>query len=241
MQKSGCLRPLLIGIVVLTSFSIGGWYILFSTGLYEPPNKAEKALFFEDAWIWDGISDSLQLGHVLVENGTISCVGADCVPPKGIKKMDAKGKSLMPGMIDLHVHYYVASQENQGMNALQQFADYVKQRPGVRRNLVQHGITSIRCVGDITENVLQLKQQWREAKLAGPRVFVSGAFLTAPAGHPASTWFKGNEVLIQNTTIQLADPQSARDAVVNLAAKGVDGLKVVYTRGEDKELPMMSE
>ncbi|MEL6589683.1 MAG: amidohydrolase family protein [Bacteroidota bacterium] len=241
MQNSGCLRPLLIGIVVLTSFSVAAWYILFSTGLYEPPSKVEKAIFFENAWIWDGSADSIQLGNVMVEDGTITCVGGDCVPPKGIKKMDAKGKSLMPGMIDLHVHYYAPSQENQGMNAFQQFPDYVKQRPSVRRNFVKHGVTSIRCVGDITDNILQLKQQWREGKLAGPRVYVTGAFLTSPGGHPVSTWFKGNDMLIQNATIQLDGPQAAREAVALLAAKGVDGLKVIYTKGEDRDLPILDE
>ncbi|MEL6843555.1 MAG: amidohydrolase family protein, partial [Bacteroidota bacterium] len=132
-------------------------------------------------------------------------------------------------------------QENQGMNAFQQFPDYVKQRPSVRRNFVKHGVTSIRCVGDITDNILQLKQQWREGKLAGPRVYVTGAFLTSPGGHPVSTWFKGNDMLIQNATIQLDGPQAAREAVALLAAKGVDGLKVIYTKGEDRDLPILDE
>ncbi|MFK7923383.1 MAG: amidohydrolase family protein [Bacteroidia bacterium] len=238
-QNPGCLRPLLIGIIALTSFSIAAWYLLFATNLYEPPEKAEEAIFFENAWIWDGEADSLMLGDVLVEGTEITCVGSGCVSQSGTLKVDATGKTLMPGLIDLHLHYYAPSLENKGMNAVQQLPDYIKQRPEVRKNLVRHGITSIRCVGDITDNILQLRRQVQEGEFAGPRIYVSGGFLTAPGGHPVSTLFAGNEMLIENACFQLATEDDAIAAVATLKSKGVNGLKIVYTKGPNGALPRL--
>lgn len=238
-QNSGCLRPLLIGIIVLTSFSIAAWYLLFATDLYEPPESTEKAILFQNAWIWDGEADSLVLGDVLVEGDEISCVGSGCVPRSGTLKVNAKGKTVLPGFIDLQVHYYAPSLENKGMSALKQLPDYIKQRPEVRKNFVKNGVTAIRCVGDITDNILQLRRQIQDGEFAGPRTYVSGAFLTAPGGHPAATWFAGNEAVIESATFLLKDQQTAIDAVEELAQKGVNGIKVVYTAGPDGDLPKM--
>lgn len=238
-QSSGCLRPLLIGIIALTSFSIAAWYLLFATNLYEPPENVEEAILFENAWIWDGEADSVMLGDILVEGSEITCVGRECVPRSGTLKVDATGKTLMPGLIDLHVHYYAPSLENKGMNAVQQLPDYIKQRPEVRKNLVRHGVTSIRCVGDITDNILQLRRQVQEGEFAGPRIYVSGAFLTAPGGHPVTTLFAGNDMLIENASFQLATEEDAIAAVSTLQSKGVNGLKIVYTKGPNGDLPRL--
>ncbi|MEI7909767.1 MAG: dihydroorotase [Verrucomicrobiota bacterium] len=50
-------------------------------------------------------SPALTSGDVLVENGTITAIGLDLAIPAGARVIDARGRILMPGMFDAHVHF----------------------------------------------------------------------------------------------------------------------------------------
>ena len=54
--------------------------------------------------IFDGVNDRLKPGHVLIENNLIKQVGDIKTLPEGVKVIDGKGKTLMPGMHDQHMH-----------------------------------------------------------------------------------------------------------------------------------------
>lgn len=53
---------------------------------------------------------ALERGTVLVRDGLIQAVGADLPPPEGAEVVDARGKTVMPGLIDAHCHVGIAEE-----------------------------------------------------------------------------------------------------------------------------------
>lgn len=103
---------------------------------------------------------------VVVRGADIVAVGEDraiAAQWHAPQRIEAKGRYLMPGLWDMHVHFGggpALIEENQALLPL----------------YVAHGITSIRdASGDLPEQVLQWRGQIRDGSLAGPQLFTSGA------------------------------------------------------------------
>jgi imidazolonepropionase-like amidohydrolase len=70
-----------------------------------PAQEAENAVLFTNVNVWDGTSDGLQNGmSVLVEGNKISQVAASISAPSGATVIEGSGRTLMPGLIDMHTH-----------------------------------------------------------------------------------------------------------------------------------------
>jgi len=68
-------------------------------------DSAPAATLIKNVNIWDGTSDSLSMNaNVLVENNLITAVGLSITPPEGAQGIDGGGRTLMPGLIDMHSH-----------------------------------------------------------------------------------------------------------------------------------------
>lgn len=67
-------------------------------------------LLIENSRVLDVHSLTLRTGlSVLVQDGRIAAVGADLIAPEGATVLDARGMTLMPGLIDCHVHVVASS------------------------------------------------------------------------------------------------------------------------------------
>ena len=129
--------------------------------------------------LWDGTSDAVQTGvDVLVEGNLIKEVGAN-LSASGATVIDGGGRTLMPGLIDMHSH--LCFQEGMLTGRL----DYDQMAMGARagRDMVGYldqGFTTARDAGG---NVLGLAKAERNGLLDGPRIFAAGAFLSQTGGH----------------------------------------------------------
>ena len=63
------------------------------------------ALVFRDARVFDG-PPVLPRATVLVRDGRIAAVGSQVQAPDGARVIDARGKTLLPGLIDSHTHVF---------------------------------------------------------------------------------------------------------------------------------------
>lgn len=157
------------------------------------------------------VSDSV----VVVAGSRIRSVGvrANVPIPAGADKIDGRGKFLVPGLIDGHVH--LGATGGPGFRA----ADYTHQR--IEKNLNQYlyfGVTSVRSVGTDREAGFAARNDEREGKLATARLFTSGRGFTAPGGHPSQE--------IGEIARQPATPEEARAQVNELAGQRVDAIKI---------------
>lgn len=142
-------------------------------------------LRIENADLFDGVGDGLRPGvHVMVADGRIAEVSERAITATADRVIDATGRTLMPGLIDAHVHITAAVPN---LAALEQLhPSYVAH--WTARNLSQmldRGFTTVRDVGggDAGHRIAQA-----EGLIRGPRLSVSGKALGQTGGH---TDFRG--------------------------------------------------
>src|SRR5699024_10085490 len=114
----------------------------------------------------------IERGTILVKNNRIEAVGKKLKIPEDYKVFDLEGKTIMPGLIDVHAHYHHFPYEFQ----VQQNYKYVGK--------LAYGITTIY---DPSVNVLDYRERAQMVEigqLLGPRVFASGnIILEKPGAH----------------------------------------------------------
>ncbi|MBB4683778.1 metal-dependent hydrolase family protein [Amycolatopsis jiangsuensis] len=133
---------------------------------------------FRDAAIFDGINPGLRPGHVLVEDGVIREIsdrpiaGADTTVAVG-------GRTLMPGLIDLHVHIWAADLDVTRL-AQQPTEYYSLFAARFLQTSLDHGFTTLRDAGGTDAGYARaIERDW----LAAPRFFHSGRYISQTGGH----------------------------------------------------------
>jgi len=186
----------------------------FSPGCKPPEESVQKAII--GAVLIDGtggppVSDSV----VIVARGRIRAVGnRSSMPiPAGVEKIDGRGKFLVPGLIDVHVHLGARAGPNYAA------ADYTRER--IERNLnayLYFGVTTVRSMGTDRQAGFDVRKAEREGRLLTARLFTAGRGFTAPGGHPTQE--------VGNAVTQTNSPEEARRQVDTLAAQQVDAIKI---------------
>jgi len=133
-----------------------------------------------NARIFSGTSPDLSdTMSVLVEGNKITKIGASIAAPQGATVIDAAGKTLMPGLTDAHwhtMHAHIAS--------MQIFVNDIGYLTLVGAEAAEatlmRGFTSVRDVGG---PVFGIKKMIDEGRIAGPRIYPSGAYITQTSGH----------------------------------------------------------
>ena len=172
--------------------------------------------------IIDGLGGPTERGWVLVEQDKISLVGfSSKVPPHkaGIEIIDLDGKTIMPGLIDTHVHIVAdggpdfAGQFNEpiGIQAI---------KGAVNAKLNLHaGITTVRDLGGKEYVNLHVRDAVKKGIIEGCRILSSGHVICMTGGHG---WFIG---------IESDGPEEIRKTVRKEIKAGADCIKLIATGG----------
>jgi len=157
-------------------------------------------------------TDPVPDGSVVIRGDRIAAVGprAPDVPP-GAQVIDAEGGTILPGIIDAHVH---------------SAAD-----PTVRRDLLTAGVTAVCDLGSPLDSMPQFAQE-RVGQDPVARGFRAGPILTAPGGLP-------DAVLHENLNYEVGTVEQARAAVADLLGRGADVIKVYFDSGLTESFPML--
>lgn len=147
------------------------------------PSAQPTSVLFENVRIFDGSSDRLSLpSNVLVVGNVIQTISiAPVAPPVGsiVQRIDGGGRTLMPGLIDAHVHMMMAETPmHVALSADPHYLALVGGR-GATATLMR-GFTSVRDAGGPS---FGLKRAIDEGVLAGPRIWPSGATISQTSGH----------------------------------------------------------
>ncbi len=134
---------------------------LWSIGL-SINGMAQESIYFENVTVFDG-QRKIDATNVLIGRGKIEAIGNDVKSPDRSRKIDGKGRTLLPGMIDSHTHVWMESQ-------LQQAAMF--------------GVTTELDMMSVPENVAMFRKQQVDGK-ANDRadVYSAGAAVTVKGGH----------------------------------------------------------
>ena len=141
------------------------------------------AIVFENVRVFDGKSTQLSPSvNVLVVGNTIQAISTQPVAVEGdAVRIDGKGRTLMPGLIDVHVHMVFGALTNGDlMSSDLSEAMIVQKVGGSAERTLMRGFTSVRDAGG---PIFPLKQAIDARKLKGPRIWPSGATISQTAGH----------------------------------------------------------
>jgi imidazolonepropionase-like amidohydrolase len=137
------------------------------------------SVLFTNARIVDGTAaERGDPVSVLVEDGTIREV-ATSVSASGADVIDLNGRSLMPGLIDAHVHV-VAGVADLGRNAVLPDSLVTVRSLVIMREMLMRGFTTVRDVGGAD---FGLKTAVEEGHFPTPRLVISGKALSQTGGH----------------------------------------------------------
>lgn len=137
-------------------------------------------ILFTNATLLDGESDAPRPGHhLLVEGGVIREVSDAALRRRGARRIDLAGRTLMPGLIDCHVHV-VATVADLGANALLPDATVAFRSAAIMRGMLMRGFTTVRDLGGAS---LALVQAIEEGLIEAPRLVICGKAISQTGGH----------------------------------------------------------
>lgn len=179
-------------------------------------------LVIHRAHVFDGYKARAGLHDIAIKDGEIAAVSAE--PLRGTKEIDAAEGWVMPGLIDTHIHFYdvLAVHDLKSMQAFEE-----NELPGRLGLFLQHGITTIKSVGDPTEEILETRAKIAAGTLRGPRLLATGCGITGRDGHPSATIFGGNSWARARFTGEVDSVQQMCDLVHSLADRKVDAIKLL--------------
>src|SRR5713226_2209673 len=119
-------------------------------------------------------------GVVLIAGERIVALGRraeDSVPP-GTPPIDTRGKSILPGLANMHVHFMIVVHGNYDhWNATCRSRFRKEIMPAAARQLLESGVTFARELGAPLEDVLDVRDRINRGEIPGPRLFVTGPFI----------------------------------------------------------------
>jgi len=174
-----------VPVALVLALAVSG--MILPAAAYEAANttsstKQEKAsqILFTNANIFDGTSEKLAEGmSVLVEGKKIAKIAKSITAPAGATVIDAKGKVLMPGLIDAHWHVMFSEPTMpELLNSDVSWLTLLGAR-GARDTLMR-GFTTVRDVGG---SPFAIKKGIDRGMLEGPRIYPSGPNISQTSGH----------------------------------------------------------
>ncbi|WP_270087067.1 metal-dependent hydrolase family protein [Sphingobacterium sp. SYP-B4668] len=121
--------------------------------------------------------------NVLISGNVIEKISSSpiAVQDKEVIKINGKGKTLMPGLIDVHVHLVFGALTMPQMMTSDMSEEFLVDKVGKSAaNMLLRGFTSVRDAGG---PIFPLKAAIDKGQLVGPRVWASGATISQTAGH----------------------------------------------------------
>ncbi|MCD9904234.1 amidohydrolase family protein [Streptomyces sp. SM13] len=178
------------------------------------------------ARLWDGRARRPVTGiDVRLRGAHVVELGTDLSPSRGGQSVDLPGHTLLPGLIDCHVHVVDEALDTEPL------AYQALSAGPVLRTLLMHGFTSVRDLGGADQPVnTSLKRAVDEGHLLGPRLIVAPNMLSARGGHGDKTPHLAERY--QLAVGNLADgPAAVIRAVREQARYGADWIKVAVSGG----------
>jgi imidazolonepropionase-like amidohydrolase len=142
-HKFPCIVPVLCFILLAAASSRSA----------DKPTPTDAGQAWIGARIIDGTGrPALEHATLFIRNGRIEAVGAKIKPPRGVRKIDARGKTIIPGFINAHGH----------INDLSQLGIYLRD-----------GITTVQSLGGAKEVELR-EQNAKAAPGTAPHLYIAG-------------------------------------------------------------------
>jgi imidazolonepropionase-like amidohydrolase len=210
-------------------------------GIVDSPVSQDLA--FWDVSVWDGRSGALQPGRcVVIRDGLVSeIVDASRSVPAGIRVIDASGQTLIPGLIDAHVHLMFDSGPDlltRGPRLMREWLDLTRGYPESRGPIVRRaqlklksGVTTMRVLGDGYYS-LAFRDDVAAWDVVGPRVLTAGLHVNGPAGYvTGGLASRLGPAERAECALELTSLDEIESRLGDHISRGVDVVKIATTHG----------
>lgn len=228
-----------IPLIGLIQMAIGAAIVIFILIKYftRPGKTRPGELIIRNVHIIVGDGTELKERDVYIKNGIITDIAESPVIKKNVQIIDGTGKTLMPGLIDSHVH----------IQGLQNRCDEDSDRflsetvPEIfKERILPYGITSLKDLGSPRHFIYKLRDKIKSGEISGPELIIVGPNFTAPGGHPAGTLGGDNPWVRRELAAEVTSAEDVQRVIAELKTAGVDFLKITYQGGDywyfDKKL-----
>jgi len=188
--------------------------------------------------VFDGLGNTYENGSVVINGKFIDFAGpeSEVEVPKNAKVIDGSGLTVMPGLIDAHLHLVGLRKDMYREPWILPYDTFVARVINDLRSLIEAGFTTVRDCGSMI--ALRLKPALNEGTIVGPRVVAAGPMVTQTFGHGDEHYLPIEWVDLRTTkklmpfgTLICDGPSECRKAARYALREGADFIKICTTGG----------
>ena len=169
----------------------------------------------------------LEEAAIVIRGSKITAIGPASVVPANARVLDLAGKTILPGLIDAHIHI---GGSGGGSADPREFTP-----TAVENSLLSYlkfGVTSVYDMAAYPD-LNSMKTALDTGELVGPRLYGNGFGITAPGSHPIRLITElGLLDYLGPFYFQVDSVEDAKEAVRRISAEQVDGIKLFHSRVE---------
>lgn len=182
------------------------------------PAAPEKGILLSGATVLDGLGGRVEGAYVWIRGERIAYAGPSRPDlPSGVRTLDMRGTTVLPGLIDTHIHCaggdYFPGYESEPLELA------VLRTAQVLRRTLWNGITTVRTAASRDWIDIQVRDAITLGLIAGPRVLASGRGITITGGH------------MHAVCLAADGPEQMRWAIREHARRGADSIKLMMSAG----------
>lgn len=184
---------------------------------------------FHNFALFDGLSPDLQSDCWLeVVDGRIQRIGGRLCPQTEAM-VDLGGRTVIPGLIDAHVHLGISFTTKLNLASMLSFTPQIKLNLA---NCIRNGVTTVRDMGCTPGFIRRMKSWIKRGKTIGPRIICANSFILPPGGTPEqlpTIPFPIHLITGGQIVERVSTPDEVRSAVRRVIAQGADWIKTTHT------------
>lgn len=226
--------PVFLGIPLIgwIQMVFGTAAVLFALIKYlrRPKMKKTDGFLIRDVHVIIGNGSELFHQNVLVRGGIIKRISSDPIEDAVASVIDGTGLTLMPGLIDSHIHI----QGGFSCRNEEESDAFMRERiPQIfSEGVLPYGVTTIKDLDAPKHFIYKLRDKLKSGEITGPELLIVGPNFTAPGGHPASTLGSNSLWAKSEMAIEVSTPEQVSEGIRELKEAGVDFLKFTYQGGD---------
>ncbi|MGI9264800.1 MAG: amidohydrolase family protein, partial [Gammaproteobacteria bacterium] len=163
------MRKLCLLLVLIASSSFG-------------QDSPTSQVLFTNVNVFNGTDNRLYENHsVLIEGNLIKSISADTISPgENTTVIDGGGRTLMPGLIDSHVHFYLSMGGGRPGMETSRWDYFPAMGAAAAQEWLADGFTTVRDMGGMHDG---LRKVIDAGMLDGPRMYLAAGMVTQSSGH----------------------------------------------------------